>query len=122
METSLQPPRLIPLVACQPADRLGVRWTQLAAASDRTLQKKNELSRALAGLDSADSGIVAFGSLARKEFARERFGDTIPISGVFSRQVGPRELPKAGNPDWTFHMITAPAVFSEAQSKRQSRL
>ncbi len=54
----------------QLADRLGVRWAQLAAASDRTLQKKNELSRALAGLDSADTSIVAFGSLARNEFTR----------------------------------------------------
>jgi predicted nucleotidyltransferase len=54
----------------QLADRLGTRWTQLAAASDRTLKKKNELSRGLAGLDSADTSIVAFGSLARNEFTR----------------------------------------------------
>ena len=54
----------------QLADRLGARWTQLVAASARTLQKKNERSRALAGLDSADTSIVAFGSLARNEFTQ----------------------------------------------------
>jgi predicted nucleotidyltransferase len=54
----------------QLADRLSARWTQLAAASARTLQKKNELSQALIGLDSADTSIVAFGSLARNEFTR----------------------------------------------------
>jgi predicted nucleotidyltransferase len=54
----------------QLAQRLGVQWTQLAAASARTKQKKSELSRALAGLDSADTSIVAFGSLARNEFTR----------------------------------------------------
>ena len=54
----------------QLAQRLGVQWNQLAAASARTLQKKSELSRALAGLDSADTSIVAFGSLARNEFTQ----------------------------------------------------
>ena len=54
----------------QLADRLGARWTQLVAVSARTLQKKNELSQALAGLDSADTSIVAFGSLARNEFTQ----------------------------------------------------
>jgi predicted nucleotidyltransferase len=52
----------------QLAQRIGVQWNQLATASDRTRQKKSELSRALAGLDSADTSIVAFGSLARNEF------------------------------------------------------
>jgi predicted nucleotidyltransferase len=54
----------------QLAQRLGVQWNQLAAASARTRNKKSELSRALAGLDSADTSIVAFGSLARNEFTQ----------------------------------------------------
>jgi predicted nucleotidyltransferase len=54
----------------QLAQRLGVQWHQLAAASDRTQQKKSQLSRALSGLDSADTSIVAFGSLARNEFTQ----------------------------------------------------
>jgi predicted nucleotidyltransferase len=54
----------------QLAGRLGVQWNQLAAAAARTGQKKSQLSQALAGLDSADTSIVAFGSLARNEFTQ----------------------------------------------------
>jgi predicted nucleotidyltransferase len=61
---------LYTLVACSAGGPPRRAWAQLAAASDRTLQKKNELSRALAGLDSADTSIVAFGSLARNEFTQ----------------------------------------------------
>jgi predicted nucleotidyltransferase len=54
----------------QLAGRLGVQWNQLAAAATRTGQKKSQLSQALTGLDSADTSIVAFGSLARNEFTQ----------------------------------------------------
>jgi predicted nucleotidyltransferase len=48
--------------------RLGVQWSQIAAAHERACSKKLELSQALTGYDSSDASIVVFGSLARNEF------------------------------------------------------
>jgi predicted nucleotidyltransferase len=69
--------------------RLGAQWSQLAAASERTRLKRMELSQALAGLDSADTSIVVFGSLARNEFTT---GSDIDWTLLIDGQAAPEHL------------------------------
>jgi predicted nucleotidyltransferase len=73
----------------QLAARLGAQWSQLAAASERTRLKRTELSQALAGLDSADTSIVVFGSLARNEFTT---GSDIDWTLLIDGQAAPEHL------------------------------
>jgi predicted nucleotidyltransferase len=69
--------------------RLGAQWSELAAASERTRLKRVELSQALAGLDSADTSIVVFGSLARNEFTA---GSDIDWTLLIDGQAAPEHL------------------------------
>jgi predicted nucleotidyltransferase len=73
----------------QLAIRVGARWNELDAAFARTRQKKAQLSQALAGLDSADTSIVAFGSLARNEFTE---GSDIDWTLLVDGQAAPEHL------------------------------
>jgi predicted nucleotidyltransferase len=48
--------------------RLATNWNQLKAARERAEAKRGELRAALRGIDSDDTSVVVFGSLARNEF------------------------------------------------------
>ncbi|MCL5743130.1 MAG: nucleotidyltransferase domain-containing protein [Acidobacteria bacterium] len=48
--------------------RLGADWRHITAARSRAQEKRNELRGALRRIDSEDTSVVVFGSLARDEF------------------------------------------------------
>ena len=49
-------------------DRLGVRWLMIKKARENATEKRGQLRKALDSLDSDDTSIIVFGSLARDEF------------------------------------------------------
>lgn len=61
----------------------------MAAASERTRLKRTELSQSLAGLDSVDTSIIVFGSLARNEFTT---GSDIDWILLIDGQAAPEHL------------------------------
>lgn len=49
-------------------DRLGENWRYINSSRKKSLEMRAQLKSAVAGIDSEDSSIVIFGSLARNEF------------------------------------------------------
>jgi predicted nucleotidyltransferase len=63
--------------------RLAADWQALAKARASSLQKREELRNALESLDSQDTSIVVFGSLARDEFTSGSDIDwTLLVDGI----------------------------------------
>lgn len=68
---------------------LGVQWSNITRARDHAIVRKQELRSALAGVDSEDTSIVVFGSLARNEFTE---GSDIDWTLLIDGSADPKHL------------------------------
>jgi predicted nucleotidyltransferase len=73
----------------QLSKRVGAQWGNISKASATARVKKDELTGAFSGLDSTDTSIVAFGSLARNEFTA---GSDIDWTLLVDGQAAPEHL------------------------------
>lgn len=69
--------------------RLGADWGQIRAARSRARNKRNELRKALSGIDSEDTSIVVSGSLGRDEFTD---GSDIDWTFLIDGQADPQHV------------------------------
>lgn len=69
--------------------KLGAKWNMIATGRSNAAAKRKKLQQALLGLDSDDSSIVVFGSLARDEFTS---GSDIDWTLLIDGQASPEHL------------------------------
>lgn len=69
--------------------RLGADWVAIRKARESAIQKRAQLQADLASLDSEDTSIVVFGSLARDEFTS---GSDIDWALLVDGQANPEHL------------------------------
>jgi predicted nucleotidyltransferase len=70
-------------------ERLSADWTHIRAARERAQKKRAELRKALTGIDSEDTSVVVFGSLARDEFTE---GSDIDWTLLIDGSADPKHL------------------------------
>lgn len=73
--------------------KLGADWSAINNARESAVQKRTELRAALASLDSEDTSIVVFGSLARGEFTS---GSDIDWTLLLDGMANPEHFDNAG--------------------------
>jgi predicted nucleotidyltransferase len=89
--------------------RLGANWSQISAGRFLAQEKREELRTALKRIDSEDTSVVVFGSLARDEFTN---GSDIDWTLLVDGSADPKHLELARKID---------GIVSQAASKKPGR-